>query len=109
VLLQTSKIIETEWSFYILEWRRSVHRLQETFQLLFPGVGTDANQTSTSEASTSAPSGSGAEGDDDSGIDWIGEDEQDSVEEGKVEVGGQSDSAGVPYTLVSTQFVQFSR
>lgn len=98
-LLLCDKILQSEWGFYMPEWRKSLTRLEELFGILFPRLG-------------DAPSGTGFTGarlegaHEDDPVDWIDEDEDDGAageypfpgEEYGAEEG--ESSAGVPYTLV---------
>ena len=116
--LQYQQIIQSEWNFYMPEWRRSIGRLEEMFSLLFPRIGGDGD----SSLATHEESEPLQEGDD---VNWLEEDgfREENGKEGEVGNFKKSepdsifeenasfdlDNIGAPYTLVSSHlFTYFS-
>jgi len=106
--LQYQQIIQSEWNFYMPEWRRSIGRLEEMLSLLFPRIGGDGD----SSLATHEENEPLQEGDD---VNWLEEDEfpEEDGKKGEVgnfknsepdsvfqeNVGFDLDNIGAPYTL----------
>ena len=115
LLLQKDKIIETEWRGCINEWKTTLVRLEECFNVLFPRIGDD-NQAeediNTQSKAVAAVSTDEHHDDGVDSVDWVGADDDsegggvdnEECEEGLDQRGGSSSysaSGGAPYTLVS--------
>lgn len=122
LLLQRNKLLEAEWPSCMNEWKTSVGRLEECFNILFPRFSDtpveDASKTRdpVPPPTASASAATAADQDD---VDWVNEEELDessahtnalvgrtteaAVAAEAAEFGDRTASAGAPYTLVRSK------
>jgi hypothetical protein len=112
LLLQKDKIIENEWKGCMNEWKTTLVRLEECFNVLFPRIGEDLKKANTTQTKVVAAVSADDYQDDTDSVDWVGADEDsesggadNDVDEKGLEqrVGSSSSysaSGGAPYTLV---------